>query len=653
MLTAVSLFAGIGGIDLALTRAGVRVVAAVEIDAAARGVLKEHFPDVTLFNDVTEVTGDQLRSAGLVSERGIITAGWPCTGNSIAGKRQGMDDPRSGLWSHVVRLLRETGADWFLGENVPGLLSVNNGRDFVMVMTDLNDLGYITDVNVYDAQFFGVPQRRRRVVLTCQRAETLLRRKTITSALMLAQSLIEISLLSLVVLSQGCARGSAPWDSLEACVDGLRKRIALFGMLRPKASIYETWLPVLAGESVRQALARSASGSRPGGNIGDEPTPTAGTSSSDLTGSPAAISLNTASSWSALLDALLPMARSCTTSTPSRPTTTQAIYTCAQVLLNISEYIAALSSWSPDCWQPVSSALTAIEVLTNYARSTNGDLIAWMDGLHDLIDFVAPAERALHALRRAGDWSAPVQVLLEPEGGGGDSAAGGAARSGVAGVAALRASTGGADDNDATGGRLIAGPLQAQGSNGRGHRVDAEGAANGHLVPAISAKWAKGTGGPAGDEAQNLLAFDLAQLTSPDNRTNPQPGDPAAPLAATGQPHVAYAIRSDPGGTGQGHNTNYVPVYQCHGGSVGPMGVPSALQASQTPAVQVATAVRRLTPLECERLQGMPDGWTAVSDGRPQSDSARYRQLGNSVAVPVFEWVARRLLVVDEGQVAV
>ena len=51
--------------------------------------------------------------------------------------------------------------------------------------------------------------------------------------------------------------------------------------------------------------------------------------------------------------------------------------------------------------------------------------------------------------------------------------------------------------------------------------------------------------------------------------------------------------------------------------------------------------VRRLTPLECERLQGLPDGWTATSNRRQQADSHRYRQLGNSVAVPVFEWVAR------------
>lgn len=55
------------------------------------------------------------------------------------------------------------------------------------------------------------------------------------------------------------------------------------------------------------------------------------------------------------------------------------------------------------------------------------------------------------------------------------------------------------------------------------------------------------------------------------------------------------------------------------------------------------TQVRRLTPLEYERLFGYPDGWTATSNGKPQSDAARYRELGNTIAVPVFEWVARRI----------
>lgn len=55
---------------------------------------------------------------------------------------------------------------------------------------------------------------------------------------------------------------------------------------------------------------------------------------------------------------------------------------------------------------------------------------------------------------------------------------------------------------------------------------------------------------------------------------------------------------------------------------------------------QTATAVRRLTPVECERLQGYPDGWTATSYGKASADSQRYRRLGNSIAEPVFHWVA-------------
>ena len=164
-LTAVSLFAGIGGIDLALERVGVRVVAAVEIDPACREVLRRHFPKVQLFDDVTEVTGDQLRAAGFVPGRGLVAAGWPCQGNSVAGRGGGLGDSRSGLWRHVVRLLAEARPRWFLGENVPGLLSVNDGRDFGAVLRDLDDLGYGVAWRVLDAQWLGVPQRRRRVFL--------------------------------------------------------------------------------------------------------------------------------------------------------------------------------------------------------------------------------------------------------------------------------------------------------------------------------------------------------------------------------------------------------------------------------------------------------------------------------------------------------
>lgn len=164
-LTAISLFAGVGGFDLALERAGVKVVAAAEIDPHARGVLAHKFPNTVLFDDVRKVTGDDVRAAGFVPQRGIITGGFPCQDLSVAGKRAGLDGERSGLFWEIVRLAAETKAKWLILENVPGLLSSNNGKDMGTVIGALVELGYGVAYRVLDAQFFGVPQRRRRVFI--------------------------------------------------------------------------------------------------------------------------------------------------------------------------------------------------------------------------------------------------------------------------------------------------------------------------------------------------------------------------------------------------------------------------------------------------------------------------------------------------------
>lgn len=164
-LTGVSLFAGVGGFDLAMERSGVDVVAAVEIDAKARAVLARHFPRTQLFNDVTEVTGGQLLAAGFVPERGIITGGFPCQDLSVAGRRAGLAGKRSGLFWEIVRLLDELHPRWCVLENVPGLLSSEGGRDMGTVVGALGELGYGWAYRVLDAQHFGVPQRRRRVFI--------------------------------------------------------------------------------------------------------------------------------------------------------------------------------------------------------------------------------------------------------------------------------------------------------------------------------------------------------------------------------------------------------------------------------------------------------------------------------------------------------
>jgi len=164
-MNAVSLFAGVGGFDLALERAGVPVVAAVEWDKQAAGVLAHRFPNTKLFGDVQEVTGDDLRGAGFVPDSGILTGGFPCQDLSVAGKRAGLAGERSGMFWEITRLVQDLYPKWIILENVPGLLSSNGGRDMGTVLGALADLGYGVGYRVLDAQFFGVPQRRRRVFI--------------------------------------------------------------------------------------------------------------------------------------------------------------------------------------------------------------------------------------------------------------------------------------------------------------------------------------------------------------------------------------------------------------------------------------------------------------------------------------------------------
>ena len=169
-MTGVSLFAGVGGFDLAMQRQGVKVVASVEIDKNCNQVLAQHFPDATQFTDVTTVTGKDLINAGFTPSTGIITGGFPCQDLSVAGKRAGLAGARSGLFWEIARLVEETQTEYFILENVPGLLSSNGGKDFGVVLGTMADLGYSVGWRVLDAQHFGVPQRRRRVFVVGRRA---------------------------------------------------------------------------------------------------------------------------------------------------------------------------------------------------------------------------------------------------------------------------------------------------------------------------------------------------------------------------------------------------------------------------------------------------------------------------------------------------
>jgi len=165
-----SLFAGVGGFDLGLEAAGWECGFQVEWDPHCQQVLAHHWPDVPRWGDVQEVNGADLPPVD------VITFGSPCQDLSVAGKRAGLEGNRSGLFFEATRIIKEmrnaTGGAfprYAIWENVAGALTSRNGDDFEAVLKEMAGLGpSFIEWAVLDAQFFGVPQRRRRVfVIAC------------------------------------------------------------------------------------------------------------------------------------------------------------------------------------------------------------------------------------------------------------------------------------------------------------------------------------------------------------------------------------------------------------------------------------------------------------------------------------------------------
>jgi DNA (cytosine-5)-methyltransferase 1 len=161
-LTVGSLFAGIGGFDLGLERAGMEIKWSVENDKFCNKVRRRHWPDVPQYGDITALDPADLDPVD------IVVGGWPCQGHSIAGNRQGLGDDRSGLFWEIPRLLKVLAPQWILLENVPGALTSgrNKGDDFAAILRSLDGCGYGLSWRVLDARHFpGIAQRRERLYI--------------------------------------------------------------------------------------------------------------------------------------------------------------------------------------------------------------------------------------------------------------------------------------------------------------------------------------------------------------------------------------------------------------------------------------------------------------------------------------------------------
>ena len=401
-----SLFDGCHMFGLALRNVGMECVGTAEIEKHPRAVTRYHYPDTPQLGDVRNVTPETVDPVDL------IVGGWPCQGNSVAGDRGGMADERSGLFSEVVRCAGALAPRWLVLENVPGLLSVNDGRDMGAIVGTLGELGYGVAWRVLDAQHFGVPQRRRRVFIV------------------------------------GC-RGDVG---------------------RAAAVLFEP-------ESVR-------GDSAPGGEAG-----------AGVAGAPRSRS-------------------------------------AVGVLGDVAHTLDSHSCGAA----------------TEDGTGRGGPVIAHTPGTG-----VAPCLRGRGDFDHDGDERALIAHTLTGEG------------------------------FDAS-----------EDDTGRGTP----------LVPALSHALTAAKSGQRNDPTEaTFLVADMVQMTNPDNRSNPKPGDPA----------------------------------------------PTPAESSRLTAVGSA-GVRRLMPLECERLQGLPDHWTRHGrkpDGTTYEikDGPRYRMIGNGGAVPVVEWIGRRIMV--------
>lgn len=155
----ISLFSGIEAASYAWQNLDMEPVAFCENDPYPASVLAYHYPDVPNLKDITKIDWSSYHG-----KADIVVGGSPCQSFSIAGKREGLHGA-SGLMYEYIRAVQEVRPRCLLWENVPGVLSSGGGEDYRCLLKELGDLGYSLAWRVLDAQFFGVPQRRRRVFL--------------------------------------------------------------------------------------------------------------------------------------------------------------------------------------------------------------------------------------------------------------------------------------------------------------------------------------------------------------------------------------------------------------------------------------------------------------------------------------------------------
>lgn len=161
-LTNFSVFSGIGGLEIAAEWAGWKTIGQVEKENDPFEILCKYWKSIPKWRDIHDVRGEEIIRT--IGKPILISAGFPCQPHSNAGKHKASCDERD-LWPDLRRIICEIKPRWFLGENVPGLLSSENGRFFGGIIWDLAGMGYSVGWGCWEAADFGAPHHRKRIFI--------------------------------------------------------------------------------------------------------------------------------------------------------------------------------------------------------------------------------------------------------------------------------------------------------------------------------------------------------------------------------------------------------------------------------------------------------------------------------------------------------
>ena len=596
-----SAFTGVGGFDMGMP-SDWECVGMSEIDKYANMVLRYRFKDVKNYGDIEKINYEELPDFEL------LIGGFPCQPFSMAGKRKGFDDTKSGiLFWYLAKLIAVKQPKYVILENVKGILSLDNGNTFREIAKNLNELGYYVNVDVYNATDFGIPQNRERVFITCLNVIKSLKEVESTGDLMKMKSyvpFIESFLFGILLKNLGEVKklqetGSKDWvlgyllskELHDLSMNGQRMKSSCSDNAIP--SQLENLLSYFQDIVNQQSIIKFYPSSFIDTDLQKE-SPSikmADQSSSQLNGERVRF-MNTDMSWKNIsAESLLPEKSSIISTWISR-TMPLKTYSYVEIVLSMLKFTELLRSSFPHLWKNVLSDLIVMKRGTNYARiiEKNGKYFT-ESGDRINTDYLNKYRERIFILGTLGG-SGIRKVFLEPKGKGKDT------------------------------------EIQRQQANTITRRY----------------KQSQATGSYIAERKFNAQIENLHFDRSQQNRICGVNGVAPTLHRNTGGGQIVKIVAS----RGRIENGQWVQKMEIRKDDK----TNTLTSVQKDNMVSIDSEIRYLTPLECERLMGWPDNWTKYGiDEKGNTvelpDNQRYNLIGNGVVPQVVRAIIKHVMALN------